>query len=81
MHLGRLRGDGTRVAVKVQHPNLAHRLALDLTLLRKLADAAARLAPGLRIEDTVDQFACNFAMQVCGFSGHPWPFVTRCGLL
>jgi len=34
VHAATLRADGTQVAIKVQHPNLAWRLALDMALLR-----------------------------------------------
>jgi len=56
--------DGTRVAVKVQHPDLAFRLALDMSLLRGLAELACWLVPTLRVEQTVAQFASNFEAQL-----------------
>lgn len=52
------------MAVKVQHPNLTERLALDMAILRKLAALAARLAPDMRIGETADQFALNFEAQL-----------------
>ena len=55
---------GTKVAVKVQHPDLAERLFLDMTILRRAADLAAAFAPGLRVGETVDQFASNFECQL-----------------
>ena len=56
--------DGTQVAVKVQHPDLAFRLALDMSLLRGLAELACWLVPTLRVEQTVAQFASNFEAQL-----------------
>jgi len=64
VHLAKLRGGGDVVAVKVQHPNLAERLSLDMSLLRALGDLAARYAPDMRIGETADQFAINFRAQL-----------------
>jgi aarF domain-containing kinase len=66
VHLARLKDpQHTKpVAVKVQHPNLTERLALDMAILRKLAALAARLAPDMRIGETADQFALNFEAQL-----------------
>ena len=64
VHIGTLRGSGTEVAIKVQHPNLPERLFLDMTILRRVAYLAAKLAPGMRVGETVDQFASNFECQL-----------------
>ena len=65
MHLAKLHGgNGETVAIKVQHPNLGERLALDMAILRYLASFAARLAPDMRIGETADQFALNFEAQL-----------------
>jgi len=74
VHIARLRAEGhpdvaarwtgRKVAVKVQHPNLPHRLALDMAILRYLGDLAARVAPDMRIGETADQFASNFEAQL-----------------
>jgi len=64
VHVAKLLRDGSTVAVKVQHPNLTERLALDMTLLRQLSKLAARFAPDLRIGETADQFAANFEAQL-----------------
>uniref|UniRef100_A0A7S0LB18 ABC1 atypical kinase-like domain-containing protein n=1 Tax=Coccolithus braarudii TaxID=221442 RepID=A0A7S0LB18_9EUKA len=64
VHMATLRSDNSLVAVKVQHPNLAKRLALDMAILRQLAQVAAWLAPGWRISETADQFATNFEAQL-----------------
>ena len=64
MHVAVLKRDGSRVAVKVQHPNLSERLALDMTILRGAADVFSGLFPRLRIGETADQFASNFEMQL-----------------
>lgn len=52
------------MAVKVQHPNLRERLALDMAILRAAADVCSSLLPNLRIAETVNQFATNFEMQL-----------------
>jgi len=66
VHLAKLRHaqQNETVAVKVQHPNLTERLALDMTILRRLAALAAHLAPDMRIGETADQFALNFEAQL-----------------
>lgn len=64
MHVARLREGGAKVAVKVQHPNLATRLAIDMCLLRAAANLWSRLAPDMRVGETADQFATNFEMQL-----------------
>ena len=64
VHLGILAATGAKVAIKVQHPDLAVRLFLDMTILRRAADLAAALAPGMRVGETVDQFASNFECQL-----------------
>lgn len=55
--------EGLKVAVKVQHPNLAERLTYDMAILMKAADTVSTVA-GLRINETVGQFASNFYMQL-----------------
>ena len=52
-------GGGRKVAVKVQHPNLAERLEVDMAILRWTADRG-----GERVRQTVDQFAVNFEAQL-----------------
>ena len=66
VHRAVLRDDGTDVIVKVQHPGLGRRLALDMYLLRALSKGCGRLHAlrGLRISETVDQFASNFTAQL-----------------
>jgi aarF domain-containing kinase len=64
VHTATLRSDGTRVAVKVQHPHLGPRLAVDMFLLRAAADLVSSFAPALRVGETADQFATNFEMQL-----------------
>ena len=64
VHVATLRSDGARVAVKVQHPNLPERLALDMTILRRVADLGGWLLPDWRIGETAEQFACNFESQL-----------------
>ena len=64
VHVATLMEDGSTVAVKVQHPNLSERLDLDMSILRYISKLAASLAPGMRIEETVNQFATNFEMQL-----------------
>jgi len=64
VHLATLRRDGATVAVKVQHPNLPERMALDMAILRLMADLCSLLFPQLRIGETADQFATNFEMQL-----------------
>jgi len=49
--------------VKVQHPNLAERLGVDMAILMGAADALGSVK-GLQINDTVAQFASNFYMQL-----------------
>jgi len=51
------------VAVKIQHPGLAERLGIDMAILMGAADALGSVK-GLRINDTVAQFASNFYMQL-----------------
>ena len=63
-HVGTLRRDGSRVAVKVQHPDLPERLALDIEILRTVANAVSVVFPRLRIGETADQFSTNFQMQL-----------------
>ena len=48
----------------MQHPDLAFRLALDMSLLRGLAELACWPVPTLRVEQTVAQFASNFEAQL-----------------
>ena len=72
--------DGTQVAVKVQHPDLAFRLGLDMSLLRGLAELACWLMPTLRVEQTVAQFASNFEAQLDFRGGLP-PFLSIESLL
>lgn len=64
VHLATLRRDGSQVAVKVQHPNLPERLALDMAILRLTADIFSALFPRMRIGETANQFATNFEMQL-----------------
>lgn len=64
VHVAKLLRDGSTVAIKVQHPNLTERLALDMQLLRWMSLLAARFAPDLRIGETADQFAANFEAQL-----------------
>ena len=52
------------VCGQVQHPNLPERLFLDMTILRRAAAIGASIAPGMRIGETVDQFASNFECQL-----------------
>jgi hypothetical protein len=47
---------GRKVAVKVQHPNLPRRLALDMTILRGLGRFFSKVAPDMRIGETVSFF-------------------------
>ena len=54
---------GLKVAVKVQHPNLAERLTLDMAILMSAAGFVGEVA-GVRIHETVAQFASNFYMQL-----------------
>lgn len=66
VHVATLRDGGARVAVKVQHPNLAESLPVDMYLLRAAAALSSKL-PGLqdlRVHETVDQFASNFMHQL-----------------
>ena len=48
---------------QVQHPNLAERLTLDMAILMSAADLVGSVA-GVRIHETVAQFASNFYMQL-----------------
>ena len=66
VHVGPLPGRKVDVAIKVQHPNLDEKLAIDMTLLRGVAELSKHFAmlARLRIADTVDQFASNFTLQV-----------------
>jgi len=52
-------GSGRKVAVKVQHPDLASALELDMAILRWCGNAL-----GDRVAQTVDQFAVNFEAQL-----------------
>jgi aarF domain-containing kinase len=54
---------GTKVAVKVQHPNLAERLGVDMAILVAAANALDSVG-GVSINETVAQFASNFYMQL-----------------
>jgi len=64
VHIGKLADDDRVVAIKVQHPDLPVRLAMDMLILMKVSDWAAAWAPGMRIRETVNQFASNFEMQL-----------------
>lgn len=56
---------GLQVAVKVQHPDLEDRLALDMAILRGAAGLVGSFqSAGLSVADTVGQFATNFYMQL-----------------
>ena len=52
-----------QVAVKIQHPNLAERLGIDMAILMRAADAVGSVK-GVQVNDTVAQFASNFYMQL-----------------
>lgn len=64
VHIAKWIKDGSTVAVKVQHPNLADKMALDMAILRQIAVYAAWLAPDMRIDETMNQFASNFECQL-----------------
>ena len=71
VHLATLKADrdsfpaGLPVAVKVQHPNLAANLALDMAILRGAAELVGSFhKSGVSVSDTVRQFATNFYMQL-----------------
>ena len=49
--------------MKIQHPNLAERLGIDMAILMRAADAVGSVK-GLQVNDTVAQFASNFYMQL-----------------
>ena len=55
--------EGTKVAVKVQHPGLAQRLGIDMAILMSSADALGSIK-GVTINETVAQFASNFYQQL-----------------
>ena len=49
--------------MKIQHPNLAERLGIDMAILMRAADAVGSVK-GVQVNDTVAQFASNFYMQL-----------------
>jgi len=66
VHTATLKANNQRVAIKVQHPRLAETLPIDMWLLRGVA-SLSRLnstLKELRIDETVDQFATNFMLQL-----------------
>jgi len=66
VHTATLKATNQRVAIKVQHPRLAETLPIDMWLLRGIA-SLSRLnstLKELRIDETVDQFATNFMLQL-----------------
>ena len=82
MHTATLKANNQRVAIKVQHPRLAETLPIDMWLLRGVA-SLSRLnstLKELRIDETVDQFATNFMLQVtmaCYLLSY-WPLLRYC---
>jgi len=62
VHRGVLRG-GRPVAVKIRHPNVAERLALDSRLMVLAATSVDLIAPWLKFAETVAQFSETLAAQ------------------
>ena len=55
--------NGAPVAIKVRHPNVAERLALDSRLMVLAATRVDKLMPWLKLADTVAQFSQTLAAQ------------------
>ncbi len=63
VHLATLKRDGSRVAIKVQHPGIVETITIDMAILRWLGSLIGSVG-GSRMAETVDQFTSNFEAQL-----------------
>mmetsp|Transcript_48061 Transcript_48061/g.78343 ORF Transcript_48061/g.78343 Transcript_48061/m.78343 type:complete len:476 (+) Transcript_48061:2-1429(+) len=64
VYFAKLKSSGEQVAVKVCHPHVRERIALDFYCIQMVAHMVHGLAPWMDYPGIANQFACNLSLQV-----------------